>query len=463
MSANTTRQVQKSLIHQAWPILIAQWAGMSFAVLDTMMLGNFNAQSLQAMSLAASIFITVNISLTGVIHALIPICSQLFGANKTEEIGVLWGQGIWIALFLSLSFGLLLLFPDIWLSFSGEVSPEVRAEVKNYLLISFFAVPASLMFRAVYSLCTSTSRPKHVMYINVASIFIKAFLNWVLIFGHFGLPTLGSTGAAISTMLVSWFTFIFGLWIVFSDDYYQQFKLRLGLPNIKHFIEILKLGLPMGGSYLVEVSAFTFMALLAAREGMHVSGGHQIMANLAALLYMMPQAIGVATAALSAQAIGRRDFPLSYLISKQGLLIGFMGAFISSAIVFFGKPFILFLYTSDAAVAAMAASLLVLMPFFHILDYFQCIITYILRAHKIATIPFVTQTVLLSGLGLGGGYYFGYGPGQGQLAWLSTIVTPGAAIGVSSLWIMCCTALMLCGLILASWYKIVIHRLLNEK
>lgn len=463
MSNHPTRQIQKSIVSQAWPILIAQWAGISFGVLDTMMLGNFNAQSLQTMSLAASIFITVSISLTGVIHALIPIFSQLFGAQKYEEIGILWGQGIWIGLFLSLTFGLLLLFPDIWLSFSGEIQADVRAEVKKYLLISFFAVPATLMFRAIYSLCTSSSRPKHVMYINVASIFIKAFLNWILIFGPFGLPALGSTGAAISTMVVSWFTFFFGLWLVFSDDYYQQFKLRLGVPNLKHFAEILKLGLPMGGSYLVEVSAFTFMALLAAREGMNVSGGHQIMSNLAALLYMMPQAIGVATAALSAQAVGRRDIPQSYLVSKQGLLIGFIGATVSSCLVFFGKPLILFLYTSDPAVATMAASLLMLMPFFHIFDYFQCVITYILRAYKIATMPFITQSILLTGLGLGGGYYLGYGPGHGQLAWLSEFLTPGAALGVSSLWIMCCAALMSCGLILGIWYKIIIRRLLNEK
>lgn len=52
MISSYTRQLQKSLISQAWPILIAQWAGVAFGVLDTMMLGNFNAQSLQTMSLA---------------------------------------------------------------------------------------------------------------------------------------------------------------------------------------------------------------------------------------------------------------------------------------------------------------------------------------------------------------------------------------------------------------------------
>lgn len=463
MISQYTRQLQKSLISQAWPILIAQWAGVAFGVLDTMMLGNFNAQSLQTMSLAASIFITVSISLMGVVHALIPIFSQLFGAQRNEEIGEIWGQGIWLALILSLSAGILLLFPDQWLSFSGKVTHEVRQEVSRYLLICFFAMPAILMFRAVYSLCTATSRPKHVMYINVASIIVKALLNWILIFGHFGLPALGSTGAALSTMIVSWFTFFFGLWLIFVDPYYHTFKLRLGLPKLRHFIDLLKLGLPMGGSYLVEVSSFTFMALLVAREGMHVSGAHQILSNLAALLYMMPQSIGIATAALSAQAIGRKDYLSSHHISCQGLLIGLGGAICSSLIVYFGKPILIYLYTSDAQVALIATGLLTIVPFFHLLDYFQCIITYILRAHKIATVPFITQTVLLAGLGLGGGYFFGYGPGQGSLQWLSNILTPATTVGVSSLWIMCCSALLSCGAILAIWYSLVVHRLLNNK
>lgn len=458
---NGIRSTQKMLLQQAWPILIGQWAGISFAILDTMMLGNFNPDALQAMSLSVSIFLTVNVSLMGVIHALIPIFAQLQGSQKFKHIGMLWGQGIWLALGLSLVVGLLLLFPDVWLSLSGDVSPHVRQEVSSYLKIAYLAIPASLMFRAIYSLCTSVSRPKHVMYINVASIVVKALLNWLFIFGHLGLPALGSVGASLSTMIVSWFTFFLGLWIIFTDPYYQKFHLVLGLPKLKHCKLILKLGIPMGGSYLVEISAFTFMALLAAREGIIASGGHQILVNLAAFLYMMPQSLGIATAALSAQAIGSKNYILSHSISKQGLWLGFLGAMISVLTVYFGKSFIIFLYTDNEAVALMATSLLMIMPIFHLLDYFQCVITYVLRAHKIAMIPFIIQTLLLIGLGLGGGYYFGYGAGQPQIRWLNELLTPGAATGVSSLWIMCCAALLLCSTLLTLWYAIIIRKKLS--
>lgn len=450
--------IRKGILQQAWPILISQWAGVSFAVLDSMMLGNHSPESLQTMSLAASIFITVNISLMGVIHALIPIFSQLIGSKKYHAVGQLWGQGIWLGMILGLVAGLLFFIPDIWLSFSGNVPDSVRTQVALYLKVVYFSMPASLMFRAIYAICTSAQRPKHVMYISVIGIVIKALLNWVLIFGHLGSPALGSLGAGISTTIVSWLMFAFGLWVIFGDPYYQKFKLTLGLPQWRHFKEILKLGIPMGGSYFVEVSAFTFMALLAAREGTHVSGAHQIMSNLAAVLYMMPMSFGIATSALSAQAIGARDFLLSHQIVRNGFLLMFCGAALSSLMIFFGKHEVIALYTSDAQVALMAASLLTIAPFFHLLDAYQCLNTYVLRAHKIATMPFLIQTLLLTGVGLGGGFFFGYGPGRGALLWLNQIFTPGAAIGISSLWIMCCIALSCCGLILHYWYRKVIYK-----
>src|SRR3546814_1795990 len=74
-----------------------------------------------------------------------------------------------------------------------------------------------------------------------------------------------------------------GLWAIYHDPYYLRFKPRMGRLDWTSQKELLRLGLPMGGSYLIEICAFSFMALLVAREGMYVTGGHQIMANLAAL------------------------------------------------------------------------------------------------------------------------------------------------------------------------------------
>ena len=145
----------RGIAKQAWPVLISQWAGISFGVLDTAMTGHASANDLAAMALSASIYITVFVGLMGVVHALIPILAQHFGAGNNREVGRSWGQGVWLALGLSVVGGILMLFPDFWLSMSGNVDPGVRERIASYLRALSLALPAALVFRTIYALGTS--------------------------------------------------------------------------------------------------------------------------------------------------------------------------------------------------------------------------------------------------------------------------------------------------------------------
>jgi MATE family multidrug resistance protein len=436
----------------AWPVLISQWAGIAFGVLDTAMTGHSSPLDLAAMSLAASIYITVFVGLMGVVHALIPILAQHFGAGNHAEVGKTWSDGVWLALGLSLIGAVLMLFPDIWLSFSGHVDPGVRERITSYLRALVLALPAALMFRTIYALGTAVSRPKLVMAINLTGIGMKAFLNWVLIYGKFGVPALGATGAGLSSAAVFWLSLGLGVWGMSRDGYYRRFHLRIVRPTWLRQKELLRLGLPMGGSYLVEVCAFTFMALLVAREGTLVSGGHQIMSNLAALCYMMPMALGVATASLTAQAVGARDLALAQRMGQAGLVLGLLGACLTALILLAGRPLIVAAYTDDAQVALVAASLLQVIPLFHLFDSMQCINSYLLRAYKVAVVPLILQVVALTGVGLGGGWWFGFGGGRGTLNSLLNLIIPGAPQGAGAMWVMAMIGMALSASLLHAWY-----------
>src|SRR5690606_14478734 len=127
----------------------------------------------------------------------------------------------------------------------------------------------------------------------------------------------------------------------------------------------------------------TFMALLVAREGTFVTGGHQILANLAALCYMMPMALGVAGASLAAQAIGAQDPRLAARTGSVTLALALAGALLTAAIVYGGRQTIVGLYTSDAQVATVALALLPILPLFHLSDAMQCVSSYLLRTYKV--------------------------------------------------------------------------------
>lgn len=449
----------KDIIRQAWPVMVSSWAGILFGVMDTAMAGHASAADLQAMALAVSIYITVFIGLMGAIHALIPIIAQHYGGQRYLHVGRAWGQGVWLALALSVVGAVTMLFPDTWLSLSGNVDPVVRDSITWYLRALILALPATLMFRTVYALGTAVSRPKVVMTINLASIGFKFFLNWVFIFGKLGVPAMGAAGAGLSTAITAWLTLSAGLWAIFHDPYFLRFRPRLEKPAWKDQKELLRLGIPMGASYLIEVAAFTFMALLVAREGMYVTGGHQIMANLAALSYMMPMAVGVATASLTAQAIGARDMQKARQMGRAGIVIVMAGALLTASILILGRPYIVRAYTDDLQVVLVATALLQVLPWFHFCDALQCIGSYLLRAYKIAVVPLLLQVVALTGLGLVGGWWVSFGPAAGTLQPMVDRIMPGAPTGAASMWLMAFAGLGVSAILLFGWYRhiVLIH------
>lgn len=448
----------KETLKQAWPVLISAWASIVFGVMDTAMSGHASAADLQAMALSGSIYITVFVGLMGIVHALIPIIAQLYGAGRLEEVGKAWGQGVWLAGALSIVGAVTMLFPDLWLSFSGEIEPIVRHSITWYLRALVIALPAMLLFRTIYALGSAVSRPKTVMHINLASVGVKFILNWIFIFGKLGAPALGAIGAGLSSAIVGWLMLAAGLWAIRHDRHFRQFKPRVGLPNWRAQKELLCLGLPMGGSYLIEVCAFTFMALLVAREGMFVTGGHQIMANLAALCYMMPMAVGVASASLTAQAIGANDGPRALATGRAGIVIVIVGAILTAIVLITAKRPILQLYTDDASVILVAAALLQILPWFHLCDAMQCISSYLLRAYKVAVVPLILQIVALTGLGLIGGWWLGFGPDAGALTPILHLIAPGAPTGAGTMWLMAMAGLGFSASLLFLWYRHIVRQ-----
>lgn len=447
----------KDILAQAWPVLVSSWASVIFGVIDTAMAGHASAADLQAMALGASIYITVFVGLMGVVHALIPIIAQHFGAGRHAEVGEAWGQGVWLSMGLSLVGAAAMLFPDIWLQFSGDVAPEVRSGVTWYLRALILALPATLAFRCIYAMGTAVSRPKTVMAINLASVAFKIVFNWIFIFGKFGMPALGAAGAGLSTAIVGWLSLAAGLWAISHDSYYQRFRPRLGRLQWIRQKELLLLGIPMGGSYLIEVCAFTFMALLVAREGMYVNGGHQIMASLAALSYMVPMAVGIASASLTAQAIGAGDMRRARNMGRAGIAIVAAGALVTASILIIARQPILAFYTDDLQVSLVAAALMQLLPWFHLGDAMQCISSYLLRAYKVAVVPLILQVVALTGLGLVGGWWLGFGPAAGTLAPVVHAMAPGAPIGAGTMWLMATLGLSLSSILLFGWYGHVVR------
>ena len=135
-----------------------------------------------------------------------------------------------------------------------------------------------------------------------------------------------------------------------------------------------------------------------------------------------------------------------------GLALGLIGALLTSAVLLVGRQPILAAYTSDAQVAAVAGSLLAMIPLFHLCDSMQCINSYLLRAYKVAVVPLLLQVLALGIVGLLGGWWLGFGPGRGGLDGLRLAIMPDSPQGAGTMWLMAMVGLGLSALLLHAWY-----------
>src|SRR5262249_8284384 len=136
--------IVSGIVGQARPILVGQFAGMAFAVVDTVLCGRASPVDLATMGLGLSVYSTVFVGLMGAPSALNPIVAHRFGAGRLAAIGATYVQGLWMALFLSALGVLPLLFAGVWLPWL-QAPPAVEAHVVRYLHVLAMALPGGLM------------------------------------------------------------------------------------------------------------------------------------------------------------------------------------------------------------------------------------------------------------------------------------------------------------------------------
>ncbi|MBK8763842.1 MAG: MATE family efflux transporter [Burkholderiaceae bacterium] len=398
--------MRADILRLAWPVFIGQLAIMANGIIDTVMAGQMSARDLAAVGLGSSIYISVYVSLMGVLLALTPIAAHHFGAGRLTQIGASFWQAIWVALALSAPGCLALAWSTPWLMLAAA-PPELAAQVDAYLQATAFGVPAALLFRCFYAMNTAISRPKVVMTINLLGVAAKFPLNHLFMHGSdsLGLPALGGAGCGVASSVIAWVSVcVGGLWL-WHDRGYRPFALRHPIaPRIREMGELLRLGVPIGASYLVEVTSFTFMAIFVARFGTVAMASHQITSNLTGVVYMIALALANATSTLAAQAIGAGDPLRARAVSLTGLRIAMLLAGLTGVLIWLLRAPIAASYSNDPSVIAATLPLLGALALFLVFDSLQTQIGYILRAYKIATLPMVVCVLSMWGVGLGGGY-----------------------------------------------------------
>ncbi len=421
------------LTRLAGPVLVAQIAVVGSGVIDTLMAGRLSAADLAAVGIGASIYITVFVTAMGVLLALTPVVAQHYGAGRFGEIGEDVRQSAWLALLLAILGTLLLRNPEPFAALA-RMTPQVEAKVRAYLDAVSWGIAPGLLFRVFYGFMTGIGRPRAIMVFNLAGLAAKVPLNAFFMFSL----GMGGAGCAASTAVISWATAILAWgWCARRLDCegFGVFS-RLSFPKASVIGALTRLGLPIGITLFVDVTAFTFMALFVARLGPTVSAAHQIASNLTVLVFMVPLSIGHAALVLAGQALGAGEPAQARHAGLVGLAVGLSLAAIVSLGLWLGAGPLAAAYTPDADVRAVAAGLIGIIAFYHLADALQAVVVNVLRGYKKTTVPMIAYAVSLWGIGLGGGYVLGLtdllGPARGAVGfWIAasaSVLVAGAVI-----------------------------------
>lgn len=383
---------------------------MAFAVTDTLVAGQQSPQALAVLSVAAAIFMSVFVSLMGVLQALLPIWSSLHGAGRGEDLGRSVRQSLYLVLCLLVMGWATLLQPETILEWS-QVPQDLHAEAKNYLAVLAWALPTGMLFRLFSTLNQSLGKPRLVTVVQLVALAAKVPTTVLLTQGWGTWPGLGVEGCAWATALVYLGMSVFAGGILWRATLYQPLALWRWpeRPDVKHLLSMARLGLPSGLVVMIEVTSFTLMALLIARQGHLSLAAHQIVGNLAALLYMVPLSLAIATSTRVSYGLGAQTPAQARQALLAGCQLTALTALVLSAVVWLGRQPIAVLYSNDAKVQASVLPLLTWLALYHLADATQVLCSFVLRCFRVTWLPMLGYGVLLWGVGLGGGHLLAQG------------------------------------------------------
>lgn len=419
--------VARGLVAHAFPILIAQLASIGMMVVDTAVLGHVSPVDLAAVAIGGGIHVSVVFALVGVLQAVAPVVAHLHGARRDGEVANVLQQGFWLATLLAVPGILFLTHPGGVLGWSG-MDPAVEAKVRTYLGLLAWGLPASLFYRTFYAFCNALGKPRVLMGIGLFSLALHALLAWGLAQqGWLGEP-LGVAGCALANVLIAWLACGSGaLYLAFGPlgPRYRPFA-NWSRPRWATWRELLRLGVPMGLSNLVEITSFTLISLFVASLGATVVAGHRIVANLSALIYMLPLSLAIATMAALGQAVGARDRARERLTVRAGLVLAAGASSLVGLLLWLTAGPVVAAYTDDPAVRLVAVGLVGYVALYQFFDALQTVAGHCLRAYRVTFVPMLVQIVCFWGVGLLGGGWLCYrwSPPLGVAGfWLASVLS----------------------------------------
>ncbi len=424
------RRELRPMIALATPVVFAELGWSLMGIVDTLMVGRISAEAIGAVGLAGMLFFAIAVFAMGLLLGLDPLVAQAYGAHLMDECHRWLVDGVWLSVAVSVPVVAIMFALDASLGWWG-LPPAVLALTRPYLRILTWSLPPLLLYVSFRRYLQAMNLARPVMIALVFANVLNAFGNWVLIFGHLGLPALGVRGSAYSTLvarlgLAAWLFVTILLHEASTTPRLRNTPLAFSADRARR---LFNLGLPAAGQAVLEVGVFAAATALAGRVSASALAAHQVALHMASLTFMVPYGVASAAAVRVGHAVGRGDPDGMRASGWTAILIG-VGFMALSAVAFLTIPRVLMhAFTRDTVVVETGASLLFVAAIFQLFDGLQAVTTGALRGLGDTRTPMLWN--------LAGHWFIGLPMGYTLCFFVG--------IGVVGLWWGLSAGLMICG------------------
>jgi MATE family multidrug resistance protein len=378
----------KRNLRLALPVVLSQIGQVTVQLVDNMMVGHVGTVELAASAFANNVFIIGMFFGMGITYGITPLVGKAFGNNQPNQVVAWLKNGVITHMLTSLFLSVLMFGAYFLLPYMGQTDDVLQASKTYFLLLAASYLPFMLFF-SVKQFFEGIGNTKIAMQITLSANLINVLLNYVLIFGKFGFPEMGLVGAGIGTLVSRiMMPLMFVFYIFYLPRFRKYFSEARKVPFEKiRFIEVLRIGIPIGFQIVVEGITFSIGAVMMGWLGEIPLAAHQVAIGLAGFTYMISLGISQATTIRISHQMGENDFVSlkKAALASTHLVLFFMS---SMGILFIAtKSYLPLLFTSDTEVVALAAQLLIVAAIFQVFDGLQVSMLGALRGMADVKIP----------------------------------------------------------------------------
>ena len=377
------------------PIVLGQLGIVVVGLVDNIMVGHFSTSDLAAASFVNSVFNIPILFGMGFSYGLTPLVGQFFGRGDKFRVGGLLRNSLlanfMIGLFLSVVMGIM------YLNVHRMGQPEeLLPLIRPYFLLQLTSLVFVMMFNSFKQFADGITDTKTSMWIMLSANLLNIIGNSLLIYGVWGLPALGLTGAGISTLASRIFMFVAFAVLFFRKQSYRRYLVGYHRTtyNTGDLKVLNRMGMMVGLQMGMETALFSISGVMIGWLGTVPLAAHQVVASISTLGFMVYYGVGSAVSIRVSNFFGRGDIAGVRRATLAGThLLGLLAISVS---VFFllVREHIGWLYTSSEDVVNLVAVLMVILVFYQFGDSLQIIFANALRG-----VADVTSMAVISFIG----------------------------------------------------------------